>query len=128
MKATELRIGNYTNEKGKQKQVYSVSNHNAKDYSKVKPIPLTERWLKDFGFKFNDDLNNDLPSKEAYFLNDFIIWFSHLHTLKIKQNSTNSYWHEQYEYYNGHGLKVEIKYIHQLQNLYFALTGKELTK
>jgi hypothetical protein len=27
---------------------------------------------------------------------------------------------------NSHWLDIEIKYVHQLQNLYFALTGEEL--
>lgn len=30
------------------------------------------------------------------------------------------------KYYWGNGINVEIKYLHQLQNLHFALTGKEL--
>lgn len=30
-------------------------------------------------------------------------------------------------YFNGYFIGVKLKYLHQLQNLYYALTGKELT-
>lgn len=70
-----------------------------------KPIPLTEQWLLDFGFVL---IKNDYPSpSDWYFIKNEITlsnftWIIHGHT------------------------KALMKYVHQLQNLYFALTGEEL--
>ena len=69
----------------------------------VKPIPLTEEWLERFGFEYSD-LNGDsglwkIPPFQIYGkYNQFI-----------------------YEY------ALDVNYVHQLQNLYFSLTGEELT-
>lgn len=30
-------------------------------------------------------------------------------------------------YHNGYGVGKSLQFVHQLQNLYFALTGEELT-
>jgi hypothetical protein len=68
----------------------------------VKPIPLTEEWLLKFGFEYSD-LNGDsglwkIPPFQIYGkYNQFI-----------------------YDY------RLDVNYVHQLQNLYFALTYEEL--
>ena len=36
------------------------------------------------------------------------------------------YYDERIQIVEGVSIKIELKYIHELQNLYFALTGKEL--
>lgn len=118
MKAQELRIGNLVIEKGKIKPMYSISNHNAKDYSTIKPIPLTEEWLLRFGFV-----------KEVEYKKK--INFSRFHLFQI--NASNSYNDNENEFkVNFYQSKqcvelCRIKHVHQLQNLYFALTGEELT-
>lgn len=70
----------------------------------LKPIPLTEEWLEKFGLEpvIGNEWGDDLLCFE---------WAD-----------------EELIYTAGEGLALSpwIKYVHQLQNLYFALTGKEL--
>ena len=76
------------------------------NFNKVhKPIPLTDDWLLKFGFKKEDKT----PSKEhgQY----FSIWI-----LDYKYSFAYAPFRED----------CGIKYVHQLENLYFALTGTEL--
>jgi len=117
MKATELRIGNlvyYMNEHNPveisgidRKQIHADGDW---DYiSEHKPIPLTEEWLERFGF-------NKLSDIWEFWKNSG--WDLRQHKLE------NNWW----LFYNGQDLDcVRIDYVHQLQNLYFALTGEELT-
>ena len=71
------------------------------EYSKFEAIPLTEEWLLKFGFTFSD----------------MIYSFDGFEILDLKQGL---------EFYN-HDYPIKIKYVHQLQNLYYALTQTELT-
>lgn len=67
----------------------------------VQPIPLAEYWLKMAGF-----VDRELTAGPNVFV-----------------------WHEGGVYIRGMSGAVhpkEVKYLHQLQNLYFALTGDEL--
>lgn len=63
----------------------------------IKPIPITEEWLLKFGFTKPKD-------SEGYLLNGLVFYDGFL--------SSNQ--------------KEKLKYVHQLQNLYHALTGSEL--
>ena len=115
MKATELRIGNYVNYIFKTLSIdapeYKIKNgadiqlHQSNNL--YKPIPLTEQWLKDFGF-IKNFVENDEGRYDDYEFNEF-----HIHGL-------------------GDDIFIfltrRIKYVHRLQNLYFALTGEELIK
>ena len=117
MQATELRIGNYININGEDVNIgYGVimdlaqKNKGIKnDYLcslTFKPIQLTEQWLLDFGFNYHQDDN-------SYTLRGLRIYF--YEGVNIK--------------YLGQSLFEIINYpVHKLQNLYHALTGKELTK
>jgi hypothetical protein len=82
-------------------------------YSDLKPILLTEEWL----LKFNI---NELLNQDVYRIN---------YVSYHKGNNTFNYclvcYHNEYGYVDN--IFKEIKYVHQLQNLYFALTGQELT-
>lgn len=104
MKATELRIGNWYYAKtisGKWIETY-VRNGAALDsldgcsIDKAKPIPLTKYWL--------ERLNWNTPK-------DMGVAFS---------KNTHEIYFVAGNYYKN------IEYVHQLQNLYFALTGEEL--
>ena len=66
----------------------------------IDPIPLTEEWLVKFGFE----------NGNYFILNNVIIY----------KDYNNKY---RYEYNYG---QTWVKHVHQLQNLYFALTGEEL--
>ena len=121
MKANELRIGNYVLIDGDLTEVESINktgiqlscdiNPDGKPIiiendldETITPIPLTEEWLVRFGFgKRGIWFKNETPHSIAFDNDKF--WFMGL-VLPI----------------GG----IEIKYVHQLQNLYFALTVEEL--
>lgn len=72
------------------------------------PIPLTSEWLERCGFVKDILFENQSPT---YFLGDFFIDSSTFQPTDA-----------------GFPIaKYKIQYLHQLQNLYFALTGEELT-
>ena len=73
------------------------------------PIPLTEEWLLKFGF----NKTNESKDVEWYKLNNFEV-------------STYNEGEVVYFVYQ-HLVLRHIMNVHQLQNLYFALTGTELT-
>lgn len=121
MKASELRIGNFIFlDEVKVVEVWGIEpNHNniwvnknkgasviAENLKYLKPIPLTEEWLFKLGFIYNNE-------DEAYI--NRLLWLE-------KQGDKFGVW--KGEYGNNH-LRT-ITYVHQLQNLYHALTGGEL--
>ena len=88
-----------------------TKNHNL--HYDIEPIPLTEEWLKRAMFK-----------KQYKYHKVLLTAFVYLEVLKAK---------EDYNCYLTQKGKRElqfifrkIKYVHELQNLYFALTGSEL--
>ncbi len=82
------------------------------------PIPISEEWLLKFGFK----------KRESGVCDSFYIGFNPVthdwlfDLVWLKKMMDYSYEGNPF-YKNGHH---EVKYIHQLQNLYFALTQTEL--
>ena len=132
MEANELRIGNIIcslgqrHENGRMLEWINyeipvdlevlqniISKNTDFEYS---PIPLTEEWLLKFGF---------VKGKGAFF---------------IEVLKTEFYFRDSYTggYYWGFISNSDwnmceltdvrpVNYVHQLQNLYFALTGEELT-
>ena len=125
MEAKELRIGNlllfpFTNEfveiLGINAQETSKGITNTLSFKKdfslycekilaLKPIPLTEEWFNKFGY-YNENRPNHFE-KDEYTIDAHAFWDCNGMFIEDK---------------NG----VRIKYVHQLQNLYFALKGKEL--
>jgi hypothetical protein len=98
LSASELMIGNWVND-------FAMEPHQVIHLTKDKiiletPIPLTEDLLLKFRFE-------PLFSGAGYYKNHVEIGHNH-----------NGF----YIIASGH----KIEYIHQLQNLYFALTGEEL--
>lgn len=126
MEANELRIGNFINrhfeggsgvlEECNIRDIFDVLRaKNEKDFKfSFTPVLLTEEWLTRFGFerggydslfviKGNFELAGDCPADYPD---------QDVPPMGITYNNK---------------LTVEVKYVHQLQNLYFALTGTELT-
>lgn len=115
MKANELRIGNYvlTNTT----ETHSMTVHtigemkgvsvliNGYREEDVSPIPITEEWLLKFGFEW---LNHGLR----------------LGNICLRQEISG---YAIYLSNESHNFKIDLKHVHQLQNLYFALTQEELT-
>ena len=84
------------------------------NHSDIEPILLTEEWLLKFGFETRVTSGHSVQ----YFIGINPITRDWLFDIL---------WLEGYKYpfyRNGH---FEIQYLHQLQNLYFALTNEELT-
>ncbi len=122
MKTTELRIGNFISinfgncDDGKIITVDGVSDcevyneeHGYSPCNEFKPIPLTEQWLLDFGFK--DEFG--YYSKGAFLIS--------------LADDASSFFKDGRVYFNSRVIiENQPKYVHQLQNLYFALTQKEL--
>ncbi len=111
MKANELRIGNwYINDCDD--LPIKLDNENIitaiKDEDWLLPIPLTEEWLLKFGFEKHKN-NYEEAESHNYYLNG------------LKYISCDDNWC----LFNC--LIKNIEYVHQLQNLTFALTNEELT-
>lgn len=79
------------------------------------PIPITEEHLFKFGF---DKLQNDIPTYYKCFGN--LIEDDYEFSFNIYVDSEQNY------FITVFGRKIIIKYLHQLQNLYFGLTEEEL--
>jgi hypothetical protein len=111
MESNELRIGNWAEHDGqpvKVKVLHLLTAYRDPEY--FAPIPLTPEILEKAGFK---KFNN------AWVLSDY--------------NPLNHFgwdftiWDEKGDYrYNSAEFIPELKSLHSLQNLYFALTGTEL--
>jgi len=131
MKSSDLRIGNFILSKDMPVQIEEIKPETIRycfgefPISYIEPIPLTEEWLLKFGFELYDYE----PSEEE---GDFIF----KDYKKSLDGKTFYYTICECPYNEWHfGIKLtwaeqallsRIKYVHQLQNLYFALTGEEL--
>lgn len=82
----------------------------ANSVEKIKPIPITEEWLLKFGFISN-------PYQDRYELNNIYFQGCKLCFECDKTKGFTELW--IYEFPN-------IKYVHQLQNLFHIVTGSEL--
>jgi hypothetical protein len=113
MKTNELRIGNYVKSNDVNMSPYFIvtasflkQNENEMSWF-IDPIALNTNWLLKLGFEYNDNIGLyqnggfDVDIEDDvychFYMNDYGDWYK------------------------------DIEYVHQLQNLYFALTGEELT-
>ncbi len=119
----ELRIKNFVSTPDGIKQIeYFVKdicnfeNREAWDCGVIKPIPLTEEWLLKFGFRWS--IPHQAHYKKGF---KYVIDFYPSHPQFSKQVCFVNYKHR-----TGDNL-ICVQYAHQLQNLYFSLTGEELT-
>lgn len=129
MKANELRIGNLVGGPYEETEVdldiliHLISKKEIQQKPYYSPIPLTEEWLIKFGFELianngfdwrHFSIDSKEPSKHITIRTDegdnFFALFNHSECDKKELQFIN-----------------RCEYVHQLQNLYFALTGEELT-
>lgn len=122
MKASELRIGNLVRRVKTGEIMYIL----AVDISTihqglltVEGIPLTEEWLLRFGLKPNSD-------KSIFMLTERPQW-DDVTIRDYGKNQTPSQVNYSVWYGDAPIMDQPLQYVHQIQNLYFALTGKELT-
>ena len=118
MKVSELRIGNYVNRLGYPEQIKSISisegnrgyvsveSSGVITHNQIEPIPLTDEWLISLGFEMSS----------TGFIEKGRLLYHKEYGWKILEN-----------WVKGWVGVAEILYVHQLQNIYYALTGKELT-
>ncbi len=121
MEATELRLNNFVIYEGEIVPVIGMENSNnglfvkinslaAVDHRMLKPIALTAEWFSRLGFKevyrSSTRVRFDLPN---YCRFDF-----DLSSNKILEG------------FLFFGNYIKCNYLHQLQNIYFTLTGEEL--
>lgn len=112
----ELRIGNYVKHvplntgifvKIDSEEISYCESYPEEFNDNFKPIELTEEILLKCGFEKLEHLY------KLHLLN----------SLNLIYNSEHNGWYLDI-YHNTS--KIELRYLHELQNLYFALTGKEL--
>ncbi len=118
MKASELRIGNLVEyeypshdyPKDAEWGIYPIRGEDIAEFDEsiFRPIALTEEWLVRFGFSLS--VNKIIENR---FIRDVSYEYS-LGTLKLDCSG-------------GISASTNIYSVHQLQNLYFALTQTELT-
>lgn len=130
MNAQELRIGNWVMDAGndyiKVRSIDLLGINTALHidgmsyshiYRELSPIPLTPEILEKAGFEF-------LTKWEPFSANDGLTHKLDVGVFKFGVGMMSSMVTllEQ----NGYSLGVHVTHLHQLQNLYFALTGEEL--
>ncbi len=120
LKCTDLRIGNlvYSKETNKHQKITGLTDENPfidaitfdyTNYDEIEPIPITEEILFNFGYRKEHDI---------YFKNNSLLRFIGKEVFYCRGEIDDA---EFQEYI------ASIKYVHQLQNLYFSLTARELT-
>lgn len=131
IEAKELRIGNYLNLDGVIKQIStihyddtvrfydsekgSIGCYSLKNKS-IQPIQLTEDILLRLGFVWNENtLTFEHTNRKL----------ANWHVSKSVHISVQNW--QVFNYVLKAVVNGKVKYLHQLQNLYCALTGEELT-
>ncbi len=127
LQANELRIGNkllltdineictITSISNKYIGYTSVSRNGEAIVDCFKPIPLTEEILLKCGFGKSDEHEiGHNANKQFGFYYDY-----HFKRFRLETNDDDGK--------NYADVILDIEYLHQLQNLYFALTNEELT-
>ncbi len=118
IQANEIRLGNWVNfipdngnfiVSGIDSFNHSFKTINGLCTDDIRPIPLTKEILLKCGWVKNNNINSfEMIGECRMFLNE------------------TSFGYNMYNYILGASICKKIKYLHQLQNIYFALTQKEL--
>ena len=142
MKSSEFRIGNLV--MGVNGLELEIGWEELRDleqgFKEISPIPITEERLLNLGFSFNDSksfsesLNTSFGNVKSYVIGNPSVWFcSHFDWMCHKQEivSKRGWCVGRRNTRPGNGAwnyheSAEVYYIHQLQNLYYALRGEEL--
>lgn len=117
--AKELRIGNWVSYLGSNTQINSISIGEPCGYvstfksgiiiqNQIEPISLTEDLLLKCGFEEKQWGDEDDPP----------VFYKNGLTISCKTWGKDSFYLNSYD--------IDVTFLHQLQNIYYALTGKEL--
>src|SRR5690554_4223891 len=127
MKASELRIGNLVSnmyeKTARVREIHEhpswaggflvITNKNKSAIATLRPIPLTAEWFEKCGGRIGGEQVLFIPMPEIK---------AELH-FEMKPYGNFVVLKSDF----GELVPEDIVYVHQLQNLYFALTGEELT-
>lgn len=117
MKAKDLRIGNLVDTPDGVEEIYSIEEDTFRAYlykntwAEIKPIPLTEEWLLKFGFSMG---------KHSWFYS--LDWGDSVNSFKVAMSISG----EGGVVLGINDFNCHVKHVHELQNLFYALTNKEL--
>jgi len=114
---THLRLGNYVMDEDSVVMITELTSKHANHsqafncpYDDLEPIPLTPEILEKCGFEKNEDGDDgyyyDLSANGILFIEGDKKGYCEVFLDMIEE--------------------VRVRYLHQLQNLYFSLTGQEL--
>lgn len=148
MSPSELRIGNYFQWKDIASMGHGVdqitNGQQIMDYIDFKEgIPLTEEWLLKFGFELHEESHHKFPKiRDLYDESKIVERLDKLYQFKessiedsagdmdvlvILDPETKTLRSMSIKGVRETFCCADIQFVHQLQNLYFALTGSELT-
>lgn len=128
MKASELRIGNLISYKGETVTLLGISDAGlcnvdkfkhykdslSEDISAFQPILLTEEWLGKFGYQYANE-----NGQKFY-------WHLEMPYFQLRRDELSwLLWYD--EDFEALISKMDIEFMHQLQNIFFYMTGMELT-
>ena len=126
MRKEELRIGNFVNTNDYiNLEVLGISSTNvglklectnfiSVDYNELKPIPITVDWLLKLGFGYHAFDKNYVITTQKDWHNS------------IKEIDGDWCYNNDFSDAGCYFVR-ELKYVHQLQNLYYAINEEELT-
>ncbi len=136
-KLQELRVGNYVSNKGLKiprlgiegvDYMQITANGIVKMYEGIlilNLIPITEEWLLKFGFEIKEHKNGNELTLEFNYIDGYRDILSA--TNKGSKEDPLFIWMLKSNYEKCFVLPFKYKNVNQIQNLYYALTGKELT-
>lgn len=124
MKLTELRIGNWITDLDalENRHEIQVEHLDPDAEHTAKPIPLTEEWLRDFGFEKEmraTDKGENNYGESGLRLEPTGGW---MNTREREKIVVFPDWQGKQVIIG----RTRMRYVHELQNLFFALTKEEL--
>lgn len=121
IRAKDLRIGNWLiiNNGTEFEKVHEVIWHNlGLDPTHLVGIPLTEEWLIKLGFE--KEQNTGYANPNLFF------WYHKNIAIFVDDDGLLYLGYDNNEYYECISINnYPIQFVHELQNLYHALTGEE---
>lgn len=129
MKLTDLRIGNlvYAPSMVEKTPIKIAVEHfqNIAEIATFSPIPIDDEWIEQLGWENSETIyegySEVVASKRYKYGKYMILWNYFIKDERYTLWSTEPFRHKEEETC----LKT-IDYVHQLQNLYYFLEGKEL--
>ena len=102
-----LRVGNLVYDNKSQSNI-TITESNIGDIKNFEPIPITSEWLEEIGFQKRLQNKTGYPTQRN-------------NKVEFRLDSSDNY-----DWENSVNNLPKVKYIHQLQNIYFTLTEREL--